>query len=498
MFQVAAIFGFAEKYGVDVCLPRWEHEAYFPNLTDFTGAKTGKQIKELAFHYTPDFFDSLDWTKDMDFEGYFQSEKYFPSNAKEIFTFHPYLVESCKREFEKAFEKTTIAIHVRRGDYVGNPNYVQLPPTYYILALETHFPGWRDCNLIFFSDDIDYCKIHYQCLPNAFFSDNFVDIADLCLMSQCDHFIIANSSFSWWAAWLAEKEGTKVVYPVRHFAGKLKNNSTRDLYHENWIPFNDEGKKIDLRDLTVTIPVFKDHSDRVENLELCITMLLSNFDVNILIMEQGGKHFEYLKEFVDYVHYDDLDIFWRTVMLNRACKSVKTPFVGNWDADCLIPPMQTLLAVEKLRQGADISSVFDGSFAGVPRTWYTGLCKTLDVGIFGATKFTGKGINPNSGEAYGGVVLANVESYKRAGMENENFKQWAAEDQERWVRFKNLGLKVERVGGFLYHLEHYRTPTSNRENPYWMAGEKEFAKVKAMSKTELEKYVSTWEWAKFD
>lgn len=498
LFQVAAMFGFAKKYNVILTLPDWDYLPYFPNLNWIKTPMQGKQINEVAFHATPEYYDSLDWSTNMDFLGYFQSPKYFPTNVKDLFAFDPDFVKACREPFLEAFKKPTIAIHVRRGDYIENPCYVNLPPTHYILALEENFPDWRNCNLLFFSDDIEYCRIHYQCLPNAFFSDNFVDIADLCLMSQCDHFIIANSSFSWWAAWLAEKEGTKVVYPVRHFAGKLKNNSTRDLYPANWIPFDHEGKRIDLRDLTVTIPAFRDHSDRVENLELCITMLLSTFDVNILIMEQGGKHFEYLKEFVDYVNYDDLDIFWRTVMLNRAAKSVKTPFVGNWDADCLIPPMQTLLAVEKLRQGADISSVFDGSFAGVPRTWYAGLCKTLDVGIFGATKFTGKGINPNSGEAYGGVVLANVESYKRAGMENENFKQWAAEDQERWVRFKNLGLKVERVGGFLFHLEHYRTPTSNSENPYWMAGEKEFAKVKAMSKTELEKYVSTWEWAKVD
>ena len=107
------------------------------------------------------------------------------------------------------FGKPTIAISIRRGDYVGNPNYRLLPITYYILAMFENFPNWRDHNIVIFSDDIPYCKVHWDCIPNVYFSENNSDIEDLCLMTLCDDFIIANSSFSWWGAYLGEKEGSR-------------------------------------------------------------------------------------------------------------------------------------------------------------------------------------------------------------------------------------------------------------------------------------------------
>lgn len=499
LFQIAAMFGFSEKYAVEVALPEWEYQDYFPSIQQFTGAKPGKQINEPAYHFTPDFFDSLDWSKDMDFSGYFQSFKYFPSCIKELFAFHPDLIETCREAFSEAFKKPTIAIHVRRGDYVANDCYVTLPPTYYILALEQEFPNWRNCNLIFFSDDPDYCKIHYQCLPNAFFSDNFIDIADLCLMSLCDHFIIANSSFSWWAAFLGEKKGTKVVRPERHFAGKLERNSIRDLYPANWISFDHDGKKIDLNDITFTIPVSYDHPDRQENVELCLAYLLTQFDTNIVIGEQGGNHFECLKEYCEYRTFEGMEIFHRTKMLNEMARDAKTPFVANYDCDILLAPMQILQAVHRLRQDCDVVSPFDGGFAGVPRqTWLYRLQKELDVGIFGNTKFTGRGIDPNAPDAVGGAVFVNRESFFKAGGENEKFLSYGAEDAERWNRFHKLGLKVERVEGYLYHIEHFRGENSGNRHRYFQANEKEWQKVKAMSRKELEAYILTWEWAKMD
>jgi len=499
MFQIAAMFGFAKKHNVILTLPDWEYLPYFPNLNWMKTPTTGKQINEPAFHATPEFYDSLDWSKSMDFLGYFQSPKYFPPNVKDLFAFDPEFAKACREPFSEAFKKPTIAIHVRRQDYVGNDCYVSLPPTYYILSLIENFPDWRECNLIFFSDDIEYCRIHYQCLPNAFFSDNFVDIADLCLMSQCDHFIIANSSFSWFGAFLGEKEGTKVVYPVRHFAGKLKNNSTRDLYPENWIPFSDEGKKIDLRDCTFVVPIKYDHSDRKENIELCLTMLLSVFDTNILIGEQGGKHFEYLSEFCEYRNFSEMEVFHRTKILNDLYNQVETPFAANFDSDCVFAPAQIWQTLEALRSGFDIVSPYNGGFAQLPRSpWYQRLCSSLDVGIFGDTKFDGRGINPNSADAVGGAFFFNVESYRKAGFENERFVSWSREDGERWERVNILGLKVKRIGGFIYHVRHWVGVDSSMENPYWAKGEREYERIRKMSKKELELEVSTWAWAKVD
>lgn len=494
-FQIVAMFGFAEKHNVELSLPEWKYKQYFPNLKWQTKPGNFKHVDEPTYHYAPDFFDSLDWDKDMDFEGYFQSEKWFPSNTKELFAFHPGLIEAVRKPFEKAFERPIIAVHVRRGDYVNNPNYAQLSPLYYLLALETHFPHWRDCNLIFFSDDPDYTKIHFQCLPNAYFSDNLTDIADLCLMSQCDHFIIANSSFSWWGAFLGEKPGTKIVRPAHHFAGKLASNSICDLYPKRWIKFDHDGKKIDLQDVTFTIPVSYDHSDRKENMELCLAFLLTNFNTNVIVGEQGGKHFEYLKDYCQYRYFDGMEVFHRTKMLNDMAKDAKTQFVANYDCDILLAPAQILEAAHRLRHGCDVASPFDGGFAGVPRqTWLYRLQQFLDVGIFGKTKFTGRGIDPNAPAAVGGAVFVNRESFFKAGGENEKFLSYGAEDAERWNRFHKLGLKVERVEGYLYHIEHFRGENSGNRHRYFQANEKEWQKVKAMSKSELEAYILTWNW----
>lgn len=502
LFQVASCIGLSRKYNVELRLPEWEYAPYFD--ADFpTGTvPSARHIQEPGFTFSPDFWDVQDWGRDIAVSGYLQSPKFWEGHESEIrrqFRFRADFAEACIEPFREAFDKPTIAIHVRRGDYIENPCYVNLPPTYYILSLEHEFPDWRNCNLIFFSDDIDYCKIHYQCLPNAFFSDNFVDIADLCLMSQCDHFIIANSSFSYWGAYLCEKEGTKIVYPVRHFAGKLAGNSTRDLYPENWIGFDHEGKRIDLHDLTVTVPVFYDHPDRQENVELCLAFLLSTFDLELVIGEQGGKHFEYLKQFCGYQHFEGMEVFHRTKMLNEMAREAQTPFVANYDADCVFAPMQILETVHRLRSGCDVVSPFSGAFAGIPRqTWIYRLQKSLDVGIFGNAKFTGRGIDPNAPDAVGGAVFVNKESFFKAGGENERFLSYGPEDAERWERFQKLGLKVERVEGYLYHIEHYRGPNSGNQHNYFQANEKEWQKVKAMSKSELDAYILTWEWAKVD
>lgn len=500
MFQVASCIGLARNYGVDLYLPAWKYSPYF--AADFPEGTLpdAKHVPEPAYHFTPEFWDIQDWTKNIAVSGYLQSPRYWKNWEEDVrrqFTFWHEFVKSCREPFTKAFEKTTIAIHIRRGDYVDNPNYIQLPPTYYILALETHFPEWRECNLIFFSDDPDYCKIHYQCLPNAFFSDNFTDIADLCLMSQCTHFIIANSSFSWWAAYLGQKEGTKVVRPVQHFAGKLKDLSTRDLYPEDWIPFDHVGKKIPLKDITFTIPVAYDHPDRQENMELCLAALLSTFDTNIVVGEQGGRKFEYLKEFCEYRHFEGMEVFHRTKMLNDMSKDATTPFVANYDCDVFFPPMQILEAVHRLRNGVDVASPFSGAFAGVPRqAWLFKLQTTLDVGIFGNTKFHGRGIDPDAPDAVGGAVFTNRETYLKAGGENERFISYAPEDQERWDRFRILELKVERVNGFLFHMEHFRGPDSGNQHQYFKANEKEYQRIKAMTKGQLEKEILTWQWIK--
>ena len=86
-------------------------------------------------------------------------------------------------------------------------------------------------------------------------------------------------------------------------AGQLaKENSEKDYWPKEWKIFNDY--QIDLSDTTFIIPVFYDHNDRMQNIMLTLAFLNTHFKTNIIIGEQGGNEFEYLKDYADYVKFE--------------------------------------------------------------------------------------------------------------------------------------------------------------------------------------------------
>jgi hypothetical protein len=158
LFQYASLIGLSTKYNADLQLPAWDYSEYFegdfPVLTKNVKAQT---TKEPAYHYSPEFYDRLNWKQDVDLLGYLQSEKYF-AHCKELvrerLTFKKDFAEKVMQPYRELFKKPVIAISIRRGDYVDNPNYQLLPITYSILSLFEHFPDWRErFNLLIFSDD---------------------------------------------------------------------------------------------------------------------------------------------------------------------------------------------------------------------------------------------------------------------------------------------------------------------------------------------------------
>ena len=124
----------------------------------------------------------------------------------------------------------TISLHIRRGDYVTNPNHPTQDVSYYEAAL-AKLP--EDIPVIVFSDDPAWCN------EQSMFEDDRFMIAegnstdcDLCLMSLCKYHIIANSSYSWWGAWLAKSE--RVIAPKNWFGGECVNKSTEDMMFDNF------------------------------------------------------------------------------------------------------------------------------------------------------------------------------------------------------------------------------------------------------------------------
>ena len=167
--------------------------------------------------------------------GYFQSEKYFSKYRKEIlelFDLNEKIQEKIKDKYKKILLKNPTSLHVRRGDYVWlNDYHTNQQPSYYQEAIK--LIGDEEHYLIF-SDDILWCEENLNFIKNKTFVRDNLDYEDLFLMSFCSNHIIANSSFSWWGAWLNQNENKKVVAP-KHWFGKSNSHlETTDLYCEKW------------------------------------------------------------------------------------------------------------------------------------------------------------------------------------------------------------------------------------------------------------------------
>ncbi len=307
LFQLASTMGLAEKHGARAVFPNWAYEPYFETCIPHGPMQTNR-LDEKYFHH-----HEWEIKGNSDLLGYLQSEKYFGSTRMKL---RESFVQESKGKMPKLFERQVICIQIRRGDYVGNEAYHQLTPTYFIDVLLTHFPDWRNYNLLFLSDDIEYCRTHFECMPNAFFSKNR-DIVDLALASACDHFIISNSAFGWWCAWLGEKPHSKVICSGLRHTGSLAHLEPSDFYPDRWIKHQKDNYKISLRDVTFTIPVFMDHPDRKKNADLSLCILLNSFDANFIVCEQGGNQFQYMSSV-------ELSIFGKTVHYSTEPKCLMT------------------------------------------------------------------------------------------------------------------------------------------------------------------------------
>lgn len=484
LFQIHSIMGLAERLGAQAVFPEWEYERFFSTPLPHGEMVAEFQVKEREFKH-----HEWEIPQDADLLGYMQSEQYFGSFR---LRFADALLEKMQTKYASLFEKQTICIQVRRGDYVGNPNYYQLPITFYFDALLAHFPNWREFNLLVISDDIEYCKVHFGSLPDVTYAEGNLDIEDMALGSLCNHFIISNSSFGWFTAWFGEKEYSKVIHSGYMFAGALQRKHSSESYRPaRWINHHKPDYKLDLRDTTFTIPVFYDHPTRKENFDLCLYLLLSELNTHIIVGEQGGRTFEGAGQWVEYMNFD-LPHFHRTKMLNDMAKEARTRFVVNWDCDVMIPPIQLYMAVEELRKGADMVFPYGGPFARMPRNpYYEMLNGARDIGVVRGEAFKGREADHFS---VGGAVMFDKDSFVDGGMENEKMISFGPEDVERYERFSRLGYDIRRVNGCLFHLNHFVGDNSSPRNPLFAANQAELEYIRSLSDAELRGYVERWEW----
>ena len=157
------------------------------------------------------------------YEGYWQSELYFldiEDIVRKVFSFRlDNLSHQTKSLSSKINQGNFVSVHIRRGDYLTTGFYGPCTPAYYQRAMENIQTIIPQATFVFFSDDIKWVKENIKTSNGIYVSWNkgIDSWQDMYLMSQCSHNIIANSSFSWWGAWLNNNPRKIVIAPNRWF-----------------------------------------------------------------------------------------------------------------------------------------------------------------------------------------------------------------------------------------------------------------------------------------
>lgn len=243
MFQYATLYSIAKTKGYDYGIPykvksensylNMSLDECFPNLTakDSSEIQNIHRAQERQFPYNAGIFGIPDNT---DVIGYFQSEKYFKdyrNGLLEEFKFNDKIMDNAVN-IRSITKDPVISIHLRLGDYRGLAGkHPVMTREYYKEALDK-LPS--DLLVIVFSDEPETAYHMFQDLGRAFVVPESNDqFTDMCTMTLCNYHIIANSSYSWWGAWLADSK--KVIAPHNWFGedpSMPKNWS--DIYCEGW------------------------------------------------------------------------------------------------------------------------------------------------------------------------------------------------------------------------------------------------------------------------
>lgn len=240
MFQIGTVLTLAYNRKQDHVLPLWEYQHVFdfpewvkfsrdayPNLTRY---------KEPCYGYReiPE--------GDLLLDGYFQSGKYLDRDLiSQVFTFNSQVQHKVQVTYHHLLENgPLVALGVRRKDYLNNPFHSVATDGFYRHALEMAQPFER---VVIFSDDIPWCREAFGRDKRFVFTNpNSMNYEDLYLMTLCDKFIIPNSTYHWWGAWLSKK-CQQVICPD-HWFGPGGPEDYQDIYCDGWTKISCEGKLI--------------------------------------------------------------------------------------------------------------------------------------------------------------------------------------------------------------------------------------------------------------
>jgi GR25 family glycosyltransferase involved in LPS biosynthesis len=254
MFQIATLYAAAKDNNMDPIVEKVKvspgsisRPTYWDTV--FSHVNTSKSLQSYKFNIMKE--PNMSYNKirvphnvHIMMDGYFQSPKYFDNHRNvilELFKLPNNImknIEKVKNDIISKFEeiRPIVSVHVRRGDYL------KLKHVYNILDMDYYnnaMSQFNDCNFVVFSEDITWCKENFK-NENIYFIEeqnhmNINDVTEMYLMSMFDHNIIANSSFSWWGAWMNNNPCKKVIAPKNWYSNSDMNNLNRDIYCSDWI-----------------------------------------------------------------------------------------------------------------------------------------------------------------------------------------------------------------------------------------------------------------------
>ena len=214
-----------------------DKETQLHRKTIFRNLNYTNDLSFLEYSYLepPDqSYEKIEYRPNTYLKGYFQSEKHFKHNREHILDlFKPQeqvLSFLDKKYSDIIYNKNYVSVHIRRGDYLKYSDFHAIMGKDYYDEAMSQFSDKH--KFVFFSDDIEWCKQTFG--ENNVYIENQDDVLDMYLMSKIPNNIIANSSFSWWGAWLSELEDKRVITPPVWFGPKNQHLTMTDLIPEEW------------------------------------------------------------------------------------------------------------------------------------------------------------------------------------------------------------------------------------------------------------------------
>lgn len=229
LFQLSAIIGYSLDNNKNYILPRWEYQDFIPIKTGHHDID-GKLISEESIRYAP--LPKSDGNVIL--HGHFLSHKYFNRHTgkiRQILTLNEKWCKYINCKFSHIVNRDdTCSIHVRRGDYL-HPEQQNCQGVLELNYYEKAKQIMGDKKYVIFSDDIAWCRDNID----GEYIDGELDIIDMFLMSLCKNHIIANSTFSWWGAWL-NKSANHVIAPRQWFKNTIPINEGwgDHIYLDDW------------------------------------------------------------------------------------------------------------------------------------------------------------------------------------------------------------------------------------------------------------------------